>query len=170
MRAALQRPAVALVVLAVGSVGVGCGQRPSRSQPAAAPAKRQALAQQRDPIGARGRTLGLARVVIPPGTSLPLHRHEGTQAAYVQQGALTYSVLAGDVEVMRGASDAGPAPVRRIGRGQTATITAGEWIVEEPDDVHRAANRGRRPVVVLLATLLRTGAPPATPVAGPAGR
>jgi hypothetical protein len=54
--------------------------------------------------------------------------------------------------------------VRRIGAGETAPIRAREWIVEQPTEVHRAANRGERPVVIYLATLLEAGAPPATPV------
>jgi quercetin dioxygenase-like cupin family protein len=163
--------ATALLALALTWAPAGCGGRSGSSQPAAgAAAKREALGRQPNPIGAPGRTLGLARVVIPPGVRLPLHRHEGTQVAYVQRGTLTYSVFRGAVEVMRGSSDARPTRVRRIGPGDTAIIAAGQWLVEEPGDVHRAANRGSAPVVVLLASLLRTGAPPATPVARPAGR
>ena len=163
--------AVALAALALVWSAPGCGQRRSSSEPGrGAAVDRSALGQQRNPIGAHGRSLGLARVVIPPGARLALHRHEGTQVAYVQRGTLTYTVVRGGVEVMRGSSDARPAAVRRIGRGRTGTIRVGEWIVEDPGDVHRASNRGAAPVVVLLASLLRNGVPPATPVAGPAAR
>ncbi|MDX6635036.1 MAG: hypothetical protein QOF06_1239 [Solirubrobacterales bacterium] len=41
---------------------------------------------------------------------------------------------------------------------------AGQWLVEQPPDIHEAANRGSSPVVIYLATLLKSGAPPATPV------
>ena len=169
-RVAGPRRSPVLIVLALTCAMAGCGGSGSSRPAVGAAAKREALGQQRDPIGARGRTLGLARVVIPPGVKLPLHRHEGTQVAYVERGTLTYTVVGGGVEVMRGPSDAHAVKVRRIRAGETATITPGQWLVEEEGDVHRAANRGSTPVVVLLASLLRTGAPPATPVAGPAGR
>jgi quercetin dioxygenase-like cupin family protein len=127
--------------------------------------KRTALAQTVDPKGAAGETLGLARVVLPPGAKLPLHYHDGTQVAYVDKGVLTYTVVRGDVAVMRGAPGEHPTVVRRIGPGQAARIGEGEWLVEDRADVHRGENRGDGKVVVLLASLLRDGAPPATPVA-----
>jgi len=57
--------------------------------------------------------------------------------------------------------------VRKIAAGQTAAIRAGQWIVEQPSDIHEAANRGPDPVVLYLATLLQQGASPSTPVALP---
>ncbi|HWN73561.1 MAG TPA: hypothetical protein VNN15_07140, partial [Solirubrobacterales bacterium] len=54
--------------------------------------------------------------------------------------------------------------VRKIAAGQTGRLSAGQWIVEQPSDIHEAANRGSKPVVIYLATLLQTDAPPATPV------
>jgi hypothetical protein len=57
--------------------------------------------------------------------------------------------------------------VRTIKAGQTARIQPGQWLVEQPSDIHEAANRGTAPVVIYLATLLKTGAPPATPVTSP---
>jgi len=43
-------------------------------------------------------------------------------------------------------------------------VRVGAWVVERQGDVHLGANRGRRPVVILLATLFTTGSPPSTPV------
>jgi len=57
--------------------------------------------------------------------------------------------------------------VRTIDAGQTGALRAGEWIVKQPSDAHRAATRGSKPVVVYLASLLKKGAPPSTPVARP---
>jgi hypothetical protein len=57
--------------------------------------------------------------------------------------------------------------MHKIAAGQTAAIGAGQWIVEQPSDVHEAANRGTKPVVLYLATLLKSGAPPSTPVSLP---
>jgi hypothetical protein len=66
--------------------------------------------------------------------------------------------------VREGESDQQPRRVRTITAGETARVRAGQWLVEQPSDIHEAANRGRTPVVIYLATLLETGAPPATPV------
>jgi mannose-6-phosphate isomerase-like protein (cupin superfamily) len=130
---------------------------------------REALAQTDAVQGAPGRTLVLSRVTVAPGARLALHHHLGTQVARVESGVLTYTVRSGAVVVRRGESDRRPRLVRRIRAGQTAHIRPGQWIVEQPS-IHQAANRGRAPVTIEIATLLRTGAPPATPVAPPARR
>lgn len=130
---------------------------------AAPPISRVALAQQPGPVGAPGRTLGLSRVKISPAARIALHHHPGTQLAYIQRGVLTYSVRSGSVNVMRGAADGSPKLIRRIGQGQTAKISAAEWIVEQPGTIHRARNDGRAPVVILLATLFTNGSPPSLP-------
>ncbi|HEU4945097.1 MAG TPA: hypothetical protein VFT10_08045 [Solirubrobacterales bacterium] len=135
---------------------------------AAPTAVRNALAQTDRVQGAPGRTLVLSRVVVEPGAELALHHHLGTQVAQVQSGALRYTVQRGSVVVRRGESDQSPRVVRTIEAGQTGGIRAGEWIVEQPSVVHQAANRGTTPIVIYLATLLRKGAPPSTPVSLPA--
>jgi quercetin dioxygenase-like cupin family protein len=114
--------------------------------------------------GAPGRSLGLSRVIVPVGAELALHRHQGTQVAYVQSGVLTYHVKSGSVRVLDGSPDENPTVIRKIDSGETGKIRAGQWIVEQRADIHRAANRGNRKVKIYLATLLRTGAPPSTPV------
>jgi hypothetical protein len=125
---------------------------------------REALAQVVKPPGAPGRTLGLSRVTIPAHTALAPHRHPGDQIAYIDRGTLTYTVRTGVVRVYRGAADASPQLVDTIRGGQTARVDAGEWVVERQGDVHFGANRGGRPVVILLATLFTTGSPPSIPV------
>lgn len=130
------------------------------------PVVRTALAEATDPAGAPGRTLGLARVTVAPGGALALHRHPGTQTAYIQQGTLTYTVVRGGVvRVQRGNPESDPELVRTIRPGQTARLTAGLWIVERPGTIHRAANLGDERIVLYIASLFRTGAPPAIPVA-----
>lgn len=114
--------------------------------------------------GVEDRTLGLSRVVIPPGTRLPLHRHGGTQIGRVVRGILTYTVRSGTAYLHRGQPGSGSTLLRRITAGQSVRIRRGQWLVEPPTDIHRAANLGREPVVVLLSTLFRDGAPPAIPV------
>jgi quercetin dioxygenase-like cupin family protein len=98
---------------------------------------------------------------------LPLHRHPGTQTAYIARGALTYAVVTGRVLVRRGNPESGARVVRTIRAGETAVIRAGSWIVERPGTIHRAANRGDRQILIWLATLFRTGAPSAIPVTTP---
>jgi quercetin dioxygenase-like cupin family protein len=122
-------------------------------------AVREVLAQVDDPAGAKGRTLALSRVTIPPRTALALHRHPGNQIAYIQRGTLTYTVRSGVVSVYRGPADGSARLVRKVRPGQTGVVRRGEWVVERPGDVHFGANRGSGRVVILLATLFRKGAP-----------
>lgn len=136
-------------------------------QSAAPTAVRNALAQTDRVQGAPDRTLVLSRVVVEPGAKLALHRHLGTQIARIISGTLTYTVRQGSATIRKGESDQDPSVVRRIEAGETARIRPGQWIVEQPSDVHKAANRGSDPVVIYLATLLRTGAPPSTPITQP---
>jgi hypothetical protein len=131
---------------------------------APAQATRTVLAQAVDPTGGHGRTLALSRVTIPAHTRLGLHRHPGTQIAYVQKGTLTYTVRTGVVNVYRGAADRNPSVVRRVAAGQTGKVRAGEWVIERPRAVHFGANQGARRVVILLATLFKNGSPPSIPV------
>ena len=148
--------------LAVG-VAIGATLPGAFAETVVAPtAVRDALAQTSNVQGASQRTLVLSRVVVEPGAELALHHHEGTQVAHIQAGTLTYAVRRGSVAVREGQSDQDPKLVRTIRAGQTARIAPGEWIVEQPSDIHQAANRGSKPVVIYIATLLKKGAPPAT--------
>lgn len=134
---------------------------------AAPTAVRSALAQSSQVQGAPGRTMVVSRVVVPPGVKLATHHHLGTQISHVAAGTLTYTVRRGSAVVREGESDQEPRLVRTIKAGQTARIAAGQWLVEQPSDIHEAANNGSAAVVIYLATLLKTGAPPATPVTLP---
>ena len=160
------RFAAALAILAVTVAALAglIGNDSATSATSAPEAKRDAMAQTARVQGAPKRELVLSRVVVPAGAKLALHHHLGTQVARIESGALTYTVEQGSVVVRRGQSDANPTVVRTIKAGQTAKIKAGQWIVEQPSDVHRAANNGSKPVEIYLATLLKAGAPPATPV------
>lgn len=128
------------------------------------PVVREALAQDVNPAGAKGRTLGLSRVDVQPGAQLALHRHPGVQIARIEQGVLTYTVVTGAVNVWRGNPEVKETKVRTIRAGQTAPIRTGQWIVEKPGTIHRARNRGKKTIVLYVATLFRNGAPPAIPV------
>src|SRR3954452_13849012 len=151
-----------LIACSLVALGACIGWAVARS--AAPPtATRLALAQSRHVRGAPDRTLGLSRVVIPAHARLPLHHHEGTQVSYIRKGTLNYTVHSGSVKVKRGLADEHPKLVRRVRAGHTVVLHPGEWLIEQPSDHHSAANRTNKQVIVYLATLLKTGAPPATP-------
>ena len=152
--------AVALLPAAGAAAARSVGAEAERAQ---APV-REALAEVVSPRGAPGRTLGLSRVTIPARTALAPHRHRGHQIAYIERGTLTYTVRTGIVRIYRGAADASPRLVRTIRAGRTGRVRPGEWVVERQGDVHFGANRGRRPVVILLATLFISGSPASIPV------
>jgi quercetin dioxygenase-like cupin family protein len=158
----MRRVRLATVLFALALVGAGVIVGHVIAQSGGASAVRTPLAQSTKVKGANGRTLGLSRVTIPPGGTIALHHHEGTQIAYIQSGVLTYSVQSGSVKVMSGPAD-DPKVVRKISGGHTGKIRAGQWIVEQPSTVHQAANNGEAKIVIYLSTLLRTGAPPSTP-------
>jgi quercetin dioxygenase-like cupin family protein len=101
-------------------------------------------------------------VTEPAGSAHARHRHTGTQIARIDAGTLTYTVVKGSVTVRKGEADA-PTVVRTISAGQTGRIQAGQWIVEQPNVVHEAANKGSKQVVIYLATLLPNGDPPSVP-------
>jgi quercetin dioxygenase-like cupin family protein len=161
----LHRPAFAtLVVLAVLLAGAAIGYAVAGKDKE--PVTRDALAGSEHPRGAKGRTLGLSRVVIQPGGTIDLHHHEGTQVAFIHGGKLTYSVADGEVKIHEGDFEGGAQVVGEIRAGETGKVRAGQWIVEQPSDHHSAANKGDKRVVIYLATLLKSGAPPSSPVAG----
>jgi len=162
-RTRLALPATALALVASGSVvgavaGTITSSMAGADEPAPVVVARETLARSSHVRGAPDRTLGLTRITVMPGARLASHHHPGTQIARIENGVLTYSVETGQVRVMRG--DAEKARfVRRIRAGQTGRIRPGQWIVEQPGEVHHAANRGTEPVVLYLATLFPEGAP-----------
>ena len=161
-RLVLRLPLTALAVLGVVAMAIILPTAFGASAPAPAPV-RKALAQTEQVQGAPGRTMVLSKVTVPPGAKLAVHHHLGTQISRVEAGTLSYTVRRGEAELFEGESEE-PRLVRTITAGKTAQIRAGQWLVEQPSDIHQAANRGSAPVVIYLATLLRDGAPPSTPV------
>jgi quercetin dioxygenase-like cupin family protein len=162
------RPRILVALALVAAFALGAVLPGAFGQTQAAPtAIRNALAQSSHVQGAPHRTMVLSRVEVEPGSKLALHHHLGTQVAHIEAGALTYTVRRGSVVVRKGESDQSPQTVRTIKAGQTARIRAGQWIVEQPSDIHEAANFGSTSVVIYLATLLKAGAPSATPVTLP---
>jgi quercetin dioxygenase-like cupin family protein len=158
----MRRLRLTLILSAIGLVSGSIVVGHVIAQSGGSSVKRVALAQSDEVRGVSGRTLGLSRVTIPVNSSIPLHHHQGTQISYIQSGVLTYTVKSGGVTVYSGPAD-NSRVVRKINAGQTGPIRAGQWIVEQPSTIHRAANKGKSKIVIYLATLLRKGAPPSTP-------
>jgi quercetin dioxygenase-like cupin family protein len=156
----LRRAPIAVVAIAVLVPAAAIGGYAAAAGTPAAPTRVE-LAGLKDPQGAKGETLRLSRVTIPPHTQLPVHYHPGTQLGYVERGTLSYTVRKGSVVVMTGQYGAGAKVVRRITAGQSGVVKAGQWVIEHPTDVHRGANRGDTKLVITLATLLTDGMPPA---------
>jgi quercetin dioxygenase-like cupin family protein len=116
------------------------------------------------PQAAPDQSLYLVRYVIAPHTTLALHHHEGTQIGLVVSGNLTYSVVRGAVPVFHAGADGKPARIDVVTSGERRVINPGQWVVETADDVHSGANLGDEPLVIFTSSLLRKGAPLATPV------
>ena len=157
-RSRLHVPLLLTATLAVGAFAGGWAV----SAESAPSAKRIPLAKSKNVRGAKDRTLELSRVVIPPGVELDRHFHEGTQIAFVDKGKLRYTVYTGGVTVKAGSTGEATV-VRKIKPGQTGTLRAGNWIVEQPTTQHSAANRANKKVVIYLSNLLKNGAPASTP-------
>jgi len=162
-RLRLRFPLTALGVVALVAMAIILPTAFGASAPIPAPT-RVAMAQTENVQGAPGRTMVLSKVTVPPGAKLAVHHHLGTQISRVVSGTLSYTVRQGNAELFEGESDEEPRLVRVITAGKTAQIRAGQWLVEQPSDIHQAANRGSSPVVIYLATLLKDGASPSTPV------
>jgi quercetin dioxygenase-like cupin family protein len=162
-RLSLRFPLTALGVLGMIAMAIVLPTAFGASTPAPAPV-RLAMAQTENVQGAPGRTMVLSKVTVPPGAKLAVHHHLGTQISRVVSGTLSYTVRSGHAELFEGESDSEPRLVRDITAGKTAQVKAGQWLVEQPSDIHQAANRGSSPVVIYLATLLQDGAAPSTPV------
>lgn len=160
------RLALALTVVAAFALGalLPGALAENGSEPTAL---RTALARSEQVQGAPNRTMVLSRVVVEPGAKLALHHHLGTQMSRVASGTLTYTVRKGSAVLSEGDAEKDPRRVRTIDAGQTARVKPGQWLVEQPSDIHEAANRGSVPVVIYLSTQLKSGSPPATPVTLP---
>jgi quercetin dioxygenase-like cupin family protein len=145
--------------------GVGLGVAVSAGaadDPTPVSVTRQSLAEVAAPPGAPKRTLGLSKVVVMPGAVLASHHHPGEQLGYVAEGVLTYTVESGFARLMTGPGDDATV-VKKIKPGMTVRVKPGQWLVEEQDEVHHARNAGSVPIVIYIATLLRTGEPAAIP-------
>ncbi|HEY8218157.1 MAG TPA: cupin domain-containing protein [Acidimicrobiia bacterium] len=110
------------------------------------------------PDNAPRQELYLEEVKIAPKAKLGTHYHDGTQIAHVTSGVLTYNIVSGTASVTRADGSAeeatGPTTIR---------LRPGDSVAETKAVVHYGANKGTKPVVILIAALLAEDAPLATP-------
>lgn len=157
-------PRRVLLLIAVLAVGIVGGTTASAVMRVGLEAPvREILAEVPNPKGAKGRTMVLQRVEIPPNTPLAAHTHQGTQVAAIEKGTLRYTVIRGrPVRVVRPVADGSPRLVRLIRPGETFTVRAGLSVIEPAGTVH-AVRSGKTTVVIHVSTLLVTGAPLSDP-------
>lgn len=147
----LRRLSAVVLCLTTALVLAACGDLPADTKPV-----REILASGDTP-NAAGNTMYLQRVTVPSGVSLALHFHQGTQVAFIEKGTLSYHVERGSaLATVNGKkiTVTGPADI---------DLPAGSTLVEPSTDIHRAANHGAEPVVIILSALLTSDADLATP-------
>lgn len=132
--------------------------------PTANPVVVRTVLSQGEPAAAPGRVLQLVQFTISAHLKLPVHTHPGMQTAWLESGMLQYTVVAGGpVPVVRASATPGtPGRMETLSAGQTATFHPGDSWTEPEGMVHFAENTGDVTVVILVASLLTEGAPPAT--------
>lgn len=156
-------PVASLSLIAAGfGVGIAVSATAAEDDAPAVTVSRQSLAEVAAPQGAPKRTLGLSRVVVMPGAQLAPHHHAGDQVAYITQGVLKYTVISGEATAMKGPGDTGTV-VKKLHDGDSIKLRPGMWLIEHENEIHKAENAGEIPIVIMIATLARTGAPSAIP-------
>jgi quercetin dioxygenase-like cupin family protein len=111
------------------------------------------------PTTADGQTLSLWHYTIPAGSALVPHTHPGFQVARIVSGDLTYTVIDGEVTILRadGSTETGTS-------GQVVELHATDTVIENPGLAHFGANSGTEPVEIYAASLFETASAPAIPL------
>jgi quercetin dioxygenase-like cupin family protein len=115
------------------------------------------------PDTAAGQLLQLTRAVIPAGQSIAPHTHPGPQLAVIVNGTLTYTVIDGEVTVVR-AAETGSEKVETYSSGSTIELAPGDVIQESLGMVHEAINETDEIVIIYLSSLFPEGVPAASPI------
>lgn len=109
-------------------------------------------------IDAPGMMQILFRVTVAPGGVVPSHIHPGQIIVAVQSGTLTYTVLGGEGETLRGGAGT-PTAEEAITPGTEVVFGPGDWFIEHPAVVHTARNTGDEPAVLLISGLVAADQP-----------
>jgi quercetin dioxygenase-like cupin family protein len=116
------------------------------------------------PAAAPDQSLELAQIVIAPGVKLPPHVHPGTQLASIVSGELTYTVIDGEIRVVRTSVDGAPGAEETLTSGQTTVLHPGDAVIETEGMLHYGENLGSEPVVIMTAVLFEANQPASIPV------
>jgi quercetin dioxygenase-like cupin family protein len=161
------RTVAAIVVVGCVTFVGGAGAGAAGEGKDAPPEPTREILVQTQPAQAPGYELYLYRVTVPPGATIAPHTHPGTQAASIERGVLTYTLISGSADVTRAQPDGQPGTAPETVTGPaTVKLRPGDSVVENPALVHEAANKGKKPVVILLSSLLTAGAPLSEPATG----
>src|SRR5947209_9307747 len=142
MRWAWTTPRVLVVVVAVAVCAFFVARSGTASTAGQPQAQRVDIASGL-PAFAAGYRLSLTRAIIPAGAGFPPHRHPGMQVAFIEAGTLQFKVFRGKVHVYHGIADGSQTLIRTISSGETGSIHAGDWIVENPALWHAGSNPGK---------------------------
>src|SRR5215210_6619629 len=112
------------------------------------------------PTIAPGQDLGLVRITFPPGSTVPTHTHPGAMAFWVETGAVGWTPIGPDIQVMRAATAGTPGPTETVSAGTEAVLRAGEALfVAEPHGEVLVRNAGEGTAVALAAYLFAADQP-----------
>jgi len=163
---------ITLVLLAMVLVGVAPRQAGwAAGTPVPAGGVTRAVLAGASPVSAPDQSLELVRTVIAPNTALAAHTHPGTQAAYIESGDLTYTVVEGEARIIRAGAGGTPGTSETLAPG-TTVLRPGDAVIETEGMVHFGENLGTEPVVILAVTLHDAALPAAIviePQATPTG-
>ncbi len=106
-----------------------------------------------DQLPAGPAIIGIGRLTLGPGASIPPHPHPGLEFAVVEAGTASFTVGEGQVEILRGITTATPGPeapeTETVGAGQEVTLEAGDSVVYQPGTVADLRNEGDAPLLLL---------------------
>src|SRR5262245_42563734 len=77
-----------------------------------------------EPASAKGQDLYLYTVIIPAGAEIAPHTHPGAQLGHIAEGTLTYTVIDGEVTVIRAAGTEQES-TETVEAGTTTTLNTG---------------------------------------------
>jgi quercetin dioxygenase-like cupin family protein len=153
------------VVIFVALIALGLVTTRSAAQegtPAAAPGIAMGVTAQLRGSGtpnvAADHELALRRITFAPGATVDNHHHPGALALTVESGALGYTVLEGEVTVVRAATNGTPGPSEELTPGVEVILNPGDALFEQ-SVVHSARNASDGETIVWLASLIEAGQP-----------
>ena len=110
------------------------------------------------PDAAADHQLALRRITFAPGATVDNHHHPGALALTVESGSLGYTVLEGEVTVVRAATNGTPGPTEQLTPGVEVILTPGDALFEQ-SVVHSARNASDGETIVWVGSLIEADQP-----------